>query len=123
MRDKRLVHRQVEQLLDRHLLVFAQIFAHAVVDDDGVVDRIADDGQDGRDTGQVELEPGDDVEADHHGHVVDRRDDGADAELPFEAEPDVDQHGDQRGEDADRAVAGQFARTPSDRPTSTRRNS
>ncbi len=54
--------------------------------------------------------PADDEEADRHDDVVDRRDDRADRELPFEAEPDIDQDQAQRDDDADRALPGEFAR-------------
>ena len=54
--------------------------------------------------------PDDDEEADRHDDIVDRRDDGADRELPFEAEPDIDE--DQRPArrtHADRALRGELA--------------
>ena len=53
---QRLVDGVVQQLRQRHLLVSSQILADAVVDDDRIVQRIADDGQDGGDRGLVELD-------------------------------------------------------------------
>ncbi len=41
-------------------------------------------------------------------HVVHQRGDGADAELPFEAEPDVEQHADHGGDDRQRPVPGKL---------------
>ncbi len=52
---------------------------------------------------QAEVEPQQHEQADGAQHVVQQRDQGADAELPFEAEPDVDGDGGQgrhHGEDA-----------------------
>ena len=42
--------------------------------------------------------------------VVHGGDDGADGELPFEAEPQVHQHGEDRHHDAERTGLDQFAR-------------
>lgn len=66
--------------------------AHAVVDDDLVVHRAADQREDRRDGGQVEVEPGEREEADALRHVENERHDGADRERPLEAVPDVEQH-------------------------------
>ncbi len=41
---------------DRHLLVAAQHLADAVINDDGIVQRIAENGQQRCDAGQVELD-------------------------------------------------------------------
>ena len=43
--------------------------------------------------GQVELQPGDGEEADRGDHVVDQGQQGGQAELPLEAEPDVERDG------------------------------
>ena len=74
---QRLVDRQVEQLGERHLLVFAQVLADPVEDHDLVVERIADDGEDRGDARQVELELERRIEPDGAGHVMDQRGDGA----------------------------------------------
>ena len=73
-----LVARSISSL-ERHLLVAAQDLADAVEDDDGVVQRIADDGQDRRDARQVEVDLRRREEADRQDRVVDQRRHGADA--------------------------------------------
>ena len=105
-----LVDRQVDQLGQRHLLVFAQILANAVGDDDGLVETEADESQHGRDRRDVELEPDDREQPDGHDDVVRRGGDGGERELPLEAEPDVDQDRDERDEHGDDALGGQLAR-------------
>ncbi len=47
---------------------------------------------------------------DRQQQVVHGGDDGADRELPFEAEPQIEQHGEDRHDDAERAGLHQFAR-------------
>ena len=59
--------------LHRHLLVVAQNLADAVEDDDGVVERVADDRQDRRDARQVEVDLGRREEADGQDGVVHQR--------------------------------------------------
>ena len=94
---QRLVDRHVEQLLGRHSAVFLQVLAYSVVDHDRIVERIADDGQNRGDRGQIELHLGQREQADGQDHVVDQADQRADPELPFEADPDIDRDRD-RGE-------------------------
>ena len=76
-------------------VVFAEIFPDAVVDDDLVGDRIADQRQQGRDRGKIELKLGDPKKPDRLGNIEDQSSDDADPKLPLEAKPDVDQHRDQ----------------------------
>jgi hypothetical protein len=58
-------------------LVLAQVLAKAVEHDDGVVHRIADDGQDGRDHVQAELQPHQDDQAKDQDDVVEQAGHGA----------------------------------------------
>uniref|UniRef100_A0A0N4ZLY3 LigA n=1 Tax=Parastrongyloides trichosuri TaxID=131310 RepID=A0A0N4ZLY3_PARTI len=105
-----LVDRQVDHVTQRHGLVLAQVLAQAVEHDDGVVHRIADDREQGRDQVQAELHAQGDDEAERQGHVVQQPRHRADAELPGEAEGDVEEHqhhGRDQGQDA---VGQQFAR-------------
>ena len=47
--------------------------------------------------------------------IVHRRDDGADGELPLEAEPEIAEHGDDREHDAEACRIGRVRPTPSGR--------
>ena len=67
---QRLVDRQVEQLVELHALVLAQVLADAVRHHHGVVDRVAEDGQQRRHDRQVELELQQREDADRQQHVV-----------------------------------------------------
>ena len=99
----------VEQLRHRHLLVAPQHFTDAVVDDDRVVEGIAENGQKRGDAGQVEIDLTDRHEADRQHDVVHVGDHGAECELPFEAEPEIDQDRDDREHQAEHAVGQKFA--------------
>ena len=68
------------------------VLPDAVEDDDGVVDREADDGQDAGDDGQVDLAAGEGVEAHGDQDVLGQGEDGRDAVGQLEAEGDVDEH-------------------------------
>ena len=105
---QRLVDRQVEQLGQRHLAVLLQVLADAVVDHDGVVERVADQREDRGDDVEVELHPGQREHAERQRHVVRQREQRADAELPFEAHPDVDRDADHRQRERDHAGAEQL---------------
>ena len=91
-------------------LVAAHQLAGPVEHHHGLVQRIADDGQDRGDRGHVELVRRDHEEADRQHDVVQGADDGADRQLPLEAEPEIDQHREHRQHDADRARLDEFAR-------------
>ena len=104
-----MIDRAVEQIEQRHLLELAQVLAHPVEDDDGVVDGIAGDHQDRRQGREIELDLGQRIEADGRDDVVQKRDQGGDTELPFEAEPDVDADHQQRQSGGERAVTFQLA--------------
>ena len=85
-----------------------EALADPVEHDDGVVQRVADDGQDRRQRRQVERHLGHREEAEDDDRVVQRRDDGADAELPLEAQPDVEQDEEEREQHRERALLGEL---------------
>ena len=78
---QRLVDGLVDHLRDREFARVARALADAVEDDDGIVKRIADDRQDGRDRRQVESDLGHREETDHADRVVQHREDRAQREL------------------------------------------
>src|SRR5690606_20541043 len=84
-------------------LVAAQILADAVEDHDRVVDRIAGEREQTGDRRQVEVELEDRKQAHRHEHVMKGRDQRGDAELPFEAERDIE------GDHQDRKARGDQA--------------
>jgi hypothetical protein len=108
---KRLVDRQIEQLGQRHLAVFLQVLADAVVDDDGVVERVADQREDRGDDVEVELHAREREHAERQRHVVRQREQRADAELPFEAHPDVDRDAEHRQRERDHAERNNSSET------------
>src|SRR3546814_354671 len=105
---QRFVDAEVEQRNDVYLAVFLQIFANAVIHDDRIVQRIADDRQQRRDAVQVELQLRHRKEAEGQRDLVEQAAERADAELPFEADPDIDRDAEHREREADRAGAQQF---------------
>jgi hypothetical protein len=90
-RDSVEVDRFVEQFRHRHFLVTPQHFADPVIDHDRVVERIAENRQQRRDAGEIEIDLRDRHEADGQHDVVHVGDHGAERELPFEPEPEIDQ--------------------------------
>src|SRR6185503_1388102 len=113
---QRFVDRAVQYVAQRFLALFLQVFAHAIEDDDRVIQRIADDGEDRRDDGQRDLEPQHGEERHGGENVVRRGDDRGDAEAPLEAERQIDQRDDERDEDGgDRLVAQLVAHARTDR--------
>ena len=69
------------------------------IDDHGVVERVAQNGQNGGERPGGDLATGDGVDAHDDEQVVELGGDGADRELPLEAERDVDQD-EQKGDQA-----------------------
>ena len=67
------------------------MFADPVEDDDRVVDRVTDDGQDGGHHGRVELTTRQAEPPDRHEHVVQTGDDGANGERKLVAHRHVNQ--------------------------------
>src|SRR5690606_4021035 len=100
---------QVKQLAERHLLESPQVLADTVVDHDGVIERIADNGEDRCNGRKVELELRDYEEAERQYDVIHRGNDGADGELPLESHPHVNKNPRQRGENPEYGGPGQFA--------------
>ena len=95
--------------------VHAAFGIHLVEHDHGVVQRVADHGQDRRQGRQVERHPGGREESQDHDRVVQRRGNGTDAELPLEARPDVQQDEEEREQHGERAFLGEFsAHLPAD---------
>ncbi len=89
-------------MIELHARIEQEFLADTVEDDDGVVDRIADNHEDGRKHGRSELAAADveefaegNEEADGHQHVVDGRHHCANAEADFKAEGNVKQYPDQ----------------------------
>ena len=96
---QRLVDGGVDHLLERvaaHLR--PQVLAHPVEDDDGVVHRVAGDGQQRGDDVQRQVVAEEGQEGQRDQHVVERGDDGADGEGRPEAEGDVDGDAGNRGQ-------------------------
>ena len=73
-------------------------------------ERVAENGQQRRDTGQIEVDLRDRHEADRQHDIVHVGDHGAERELPLEAEPEVHQDADDREHQAADAVGQQLAR-------------
>ena len=88
---QRLIDTGVQQLGKRHAAaaIQFQVFADTVEHHDRVVQRIADDGQDGRNDGQVDLTAQEREHAEGDQHVVRQRDHRANRELELEPEPQV----------------------------------
>ena len=93
---QRLVDRAVEHVAQRFLALLLQVLAHAIEDDDRVVERVADHGEERGDDGERDLEAHHREERERRENVVRRRDDGGDAEAPLEADREVDQRDDER---------------------------
>ena len=84
---ERCVDRDIEQLGHRHLLVAPQHLADTIVDDDRVVERIAENREQRRDAGEIEIDLRHRHEPEREHDVVHVGDHGAQRELPFEAKP------------------------------------
>ena len=107
-----LIDRHVEHVSSSVRRMELEVLADAVVDDDRVVQAVADDREQGRQDLQVELDPQaepirEDQDPRRHEHVVDQRDHGARRIARAEAEGDVDQDRDRRHQHRVRAVAAQ----------------
>ena len=117
-----LLNLSLNETLSRTMVTSLSILlADPVVDDDGVVQRIADDGEDRGDDVEIELELGQREEAHRHPDVVEQGHQRADAELPFEPYPDVDGDPDHRQGDGERARSA-APRKPCRRPSRPRRS-
>ena len=102
---------------ERLAAVLAEVLADAVVDDDGVVHRVADDGEHGGDGRERHFLVEDDERAEDDERVVDAGEHDARREPQVEAEREVehDEH-DRDGDRVTRAVA-QLLAGLRDRPT------
>ena len=106
---QRRVDRLVQQFRHRHLLVAPQNFANTIVNDDRIVQRVAENRQQRRDAGEIEIDLRHRHEADRQHDVVDIGDHGAECELPFESEPQIDQDAEDREHQAEHAIGQQLA--------------
>ena len=93
-----LVDGGVHDGLDRAFSSFFEAFADAIVDDDGVIDGVSCDGEDGADHDEREFATEEGEDADGDDDIVEEGDDGADGEAHFEANGDI-------GKDAEHAEA------------------
>ena len=101
---QRLVQREVDHVAVGHAAAGrheARVLVHLVEHDDAVVDRVAEDRQEGHDGGRGHLEARQRVDADRHEDVVHEGDQGGHGHLELEAERDV--AGDDDQEDDERA--------------------
>ena len=96
---ERLRGADVDDLAQRLAAMTAEVLADAVVDDDRVVDRVADDREQRGDRRERDFLAHEDVDAERDERVVDERDDAARREPQVEAERDVDHDEDDRVED------------------------
>ena len=85
-----------------------EVVANPIVDDDRVVERVAEHGQDRAQHGEVERPARQREDARRDEHVVQRGDDGADGELPAEAQHHVDEHENQREQQREAGVLEQI---------------
>ena len=101
---ERLVDGDVDDLRQVVAAHAAHVLAHAVEDDDGVVDRVAGDREEAGDDVErhVVAEEGQERERDEQ--VVQRRRDGADRKADLESERDVDQDAGEREDGRQRAL-------------------
>ena len=79
--------------------------------------RVAEHGEDRAEHREVERPTGEREDAGRDEHVVHRSDDGADGELPAEAQHHVDEHEDQREQQREAGVLEQIRRRPASRRT------
>src|SRR5690606_30439936 len=87
----------------------AAILADSVVDDDRIVEAVADDRQNGRDGREAELELGETEQAEHDDHVVKRRRDRAERVAHFKADRDVQKDPDQREQYGEESLIAELA--------------
>src|SRR3989338_12130 len=84
------------------------MLADSVKNNNGVVDRITDNGQYRRQNRQVEFFVKDGKEAQHDDYVVKEGQNRPPGKLEIESETDIDQHADERKKDRHRPFAAQF---------------
>src|SRR5262249_17257010 len=95
----RLPQRDVGDRRERRAPHQRDVLAYAVEDDDRVVDRVAEHGEDGRHGGDGDLLPDEGIDPDGDGYVVQHREDHGPGELEVEPDRDVDRDQEQRDDD------------------------
>ncbi len=103
-----LVDAAVERVVQRLLASLPQIFAHAVEDDDRVVQRVAEHGEQCGHDGQRDFEVHQFQECERREDVVRRRDDGGQSEAPLEPNREVDKRDGEREQDRDDGISAQL---------------
>src|SRR3546814_802674 len=93
---ERFIDRKIENWNDLHLPVFSQIFSNSIINDNGIVKRIANDGQYRSHDVEIEFKLCQREKSEGQRHVMDKGEQGTDTELPFKPEPDIDRNGDHR---------------------------
>ena len=117
---QRLVDGVVERLVGRQAAVLLEVLADAVEHDDRVVQRVADDREDGRDHREIELGLRDREHAEHQDRVVHHGEDGAQRQPPgMKAQDDVEADQDQRDAPATRWPLTATRRRPAGPTTSS----
>src|SRR5437870_2315614 len=106
---QRFVDREVQDLVQVLAPELVQVLANAVEDDDRVVERVADHGQDRAHDHETHLEVEIADERDRGEDVVERREHGGEPEAPLEAEREVDQGDDEREKDRQERLALELA--------------
>ena len=94
VRDRVSLMELIDDRAEALLLVLAVVLANPVIDDDRIVERVADDGQEGGDNRQVDFPTGDREGAERDQHIVQQGNNGADRIAQFESPGDIDQDAD-----------------------------
>src|SRR3984957_7321436 len=89
---KSLIDRLVNNVGKRLLAEQTIVFADAIEDDDGVIHRITNEGEQGRDDRERNFEVQNREKAQCNEHIVKHGENSGRAEDPLEAERDIDQH-------------------------------
>src|SRR5688572_2370458 len=105
---ERVVDGAVQDAREALVLRLVQVLAHAVEDDDGVVERISDDREKGRDDEEADLDAQDGDERDGRQDVVGGRRDRGDAEAPLEPNRQIREHGEEREEDGEKRLLAEL---------------
>src|SRR3546814_1994246 len=93
-----------------HLPIFSQIFSNSIINDNGIVKRIANDGQYRSHDVEIEFKLCQGEKSEGKRHVMDKGEQGTDIELPFTPEPDIDRNGAHRVLHYIEALSEQFTR-------------
>src|SRR3546814_13569721 len=93
---ERFIDRKIENWNDLHLPVFSQIFSNSIINDNGIVKRIANDGQYRSHDVAIEFKLCQREKSEGQRHVMDKGEQGNDTELPFKPEPDINRNAEHR---------------------------